>query len=207
MRVADLTNMEVEVDVNENDIVKVHIGDSTRVEVDAYLKKEFKGVVTEISNSADQVSSADQVTNFKVKIRILESSFQDLLQGKPDGYSPFRPGMTATVDIFTDVRKDAINVPISAITIKTDTTTTKTKTKDVATTSSIDDEKFECVFVKDNDVAKLRVVKTGIQDDSNIEIVSGLKEGEEVITGPYNVITKTLKDGDKVEIKKQEDNK
>lgn len=207
MRIADLNHMEVEVDVNENDIVKVHIGDSTRVEVDAYLKKEFKGVVTEISNSADQVSSADQVTNFKVKIRILESSFQDLLQGKPDGYSPFRPGMTATVDIFTDVRKDAINVPISAITIKTDTTTTKTKTKDVATTSSIDDEKFECVFVKNNDVAKLRVVKTGIQDDSNIEIVSGLKEGEEVITGPYNVITKTLKDGDKVEIKKQEDNK
>ncbi|MGZ0015227.1 efflux RND transporter periplasmic adaptor subunit [Yeosuana sp. AK3] len=199
MRVANLTNMEVEVDVNENDIVKVTIGDSTMVEVDAYLKKEFKGIVTEISNSADGILTADQVTNFKVKVRITEESYKDLVEGKPEYYSPFRPGMTATVDIITDQRKSTINVPISAITIKTDTTTTKQNSKsDMAINN---DEKFECVFVKNDDTAELRVVKTGIQDDSNIEIISGLEEGEDVIIGPYNVVTKTLKNGDKVEIK------
>ena len=199
MRVANLASMEVEVDVNENDIVKVTIGDSTIVEVDAYLKKEFKGVVTEISNSADGILTADQVTNFKVKVSISEASYKDLVEGKPEYYSPFRPGMTATVDIITDQRKSAINVPISAITIKTDTTTTKQNAKsDIAINN---DEKFECVFVKNGDTAELRVVKTGIQDDSNIEIISGLEEGEDVIIGPYNVVTKTLKNGDKVEIK------
>ena len=152
------------------------------------------------------MTSADQVTNFKVKIRILEESFQDLLKGKPEGYSPFRPGMTATVDIITDERKNVINVPISAITIKTDTTSTDNdiKKKDKSTSKG-DDDKFECVFIKIGDIAKLRVVKTGIQDDSNIEIVSGLNDEEEVITGPYNIVTKTLRNGDKVEIKKGED--
>ena len=205
MRVANLSNMEVEVDVNENDIVKVNIGDSTIVEVDAYLKKQFKGIVTEISNSADGVLTADQVTNFKVKVRIIEDSYKDLVEGKPKYYSPFRPGMTATVDIVTDQRKDAINVPISAIAVKTDTSTTKQNVKKESAVKN--DEKFECVFVKNGDTAELRVVKTGIQDDSNIEITSGLEEGEEVIIGPYNVVTKTLKNGDKVEVKKTEDSK
>ena len=200
MRVANLSNMEVEVDVNENDIVKVNIGDSTIVEVDAYLKKQFKGIVTEISNSADGVLTADQVTNFKVKVKILEDSYKDLVEGKPAYFSPFRPGMTATVDIITDKRNNAINVPISAITIKTDTTLAK-KPKNETEEVIDKDQKFECVFIKKGDTAELRVVKTGIQDDSNIEIVSGLEEGEEVIVGPYNVVTKTLKDGDKVVIK------
>ena len=200
LRVANLSNMEVEVDVNENDIVKVNIGDSTMVEVDAYLKKEFKGVVTEISNSADGVLSADQVTNFKVKVRITEESYKDLVEGKPEYYSPFRPGMTATVDIITDQRNQAINVPISAIAIKTDTTSTKRKGKDIENLIE-SPEKFECVFIKNGDIAELRVVKTGIQDDSNIEITSGLEEGEEVIVGPYNVVTKTLKNDDKVQVK------
>jgi len=200
MRVANLSNMEVEVDVNENDIVKVNIGDSTIVEVDAYLKKQFKGVVTEISNSADGVLTADQVTNFKVKVRIVEDSYKDLTEGKPAYYSPFRPGMTATVDIITNKRNQAINVPISAITIKTDTASTKSLKKDLDAIEK-NDKKMECVFVKNGDKAELRPVKTGIQDDSNIEIVSGLEEGEEVIIGPYNVVTKTLKDGDKVVIK------
>ncbi len=200
MRVANLTNMEVEVDVNENDIVKVNIGDSTIVEVDAYLKKQFKGIVTEISNSADGVLTADQVTNFKVKVRIVEDSYKDLVGGKPVYYSPFRPGMTATVDIITDKRDKAINVPISAIAIKTDTTSAK-KPKNETEAVIDKDQKFECVFIKKGDTAELRVVKTGIQDDSNIEIVSGLEEGEEVIVGPYNVVTKTLKSGDKVVIK------
>ena len=201
LRVADLTNMEVEVDVNENDIVKVQIGDSTIVEVDAYLKKEFRGIVTEISNSADGILSADQVTNFKVKVRIIEESYKDLIEGKQESYSPFRPGMTATVDIITDKRNKTVNVPISAIVIKTDTSSTKRKSKDLDIPKG-SNEKFECVFIKNGDVAELRVVKTGIQDDSNIEISSGLEEGEEVIVGPYNLVTKTLKSGDQVEVKK-----
>lgn len=204
MRVANLKNMEVEVDVNENDIVKVNIGDSTIVEVDAYLKKEFKGIVTEIANSADETLSSDQVTNFKVKVRILEESYQDLVEGKPKSFSPFRPGMTATVDIITKRRDGVIGVPISAIVIKNDTTTSKTKTpKEVSSLS----EKFECVFIKEGEFAKLRVVKTGIQDNSNIEIISGLEEGDLVIVGPYNMVSKTLKNGDKVGLKTDESKK
>jgi HlyD family secretion protein len=204
LRVANLSNMEVEVDVNENDIVKVQIGDSTIVEVDAYLKKEFKGIVTEIANSAAGALTADQVTNFKVKVRILEESYQDLLEGKPEFYSPFRPGMTATVDIITDKRVKAVAAPISAIVIKTDTSSVKKpmSEKMEGDTEMVEsEEKFECVFVKNKDEAKLRVVKTGIQDDTNIEIISGLEEGDEIITGPYNIVSKTLKSGDKIEVK------
>ncbi|WP_055443746.1 efflux RND transporter periplasmic adaptor subunit [Lacinutrix himadriensis] len=206
MRVANLTNMEVEVDVNENDIVKVNIGDSTIVEVDAYLKKEFKGLVTEIANSADGVLTADQVTNFKVKVRILEESYQDLLEGKDESYSPFRPGMTATVDIITNKREKVVGVPISAIVIKTDTSSTKKAIKKDAIESE-SEEKFECVFIKDGSKAKLRVVKTGVQDNSNIEIIEGLQEDDEIITGPYNTVTKSLKNGDDVALKKEEKTK
>ncbi|UJH90878.1 efflux RND transporter periplasmic adaptor subunit [Antarcticibacterium sp. 1MA-6-2] len=198
VRVADLSNMEVVVDVNENDIVKVSVGDSTIVEVDAYLKREFKGVVTEISNSAIEGLTADQVTNFKVKVQILESSYKDLLEGKPENYSPFRPGMTATVDIITRRKVDVLGVPISAIVIKNDTTS-----KGGAAAATPGSQKFETVFVKDGNHAKLRVVKTGIQDDRNIEIVSGLEEGETVIIGPYNLVTRTLKDGDEVTVPNQ----
>jgi len=189
LRVANLTNMEVEVDVNENDIVKVEVGDSTIVEVDAYLGKEFKGIVTEISNSADAALTTDQVTNFKVKVRILEESYEDLLEGKSENYSPFRPGMTATVDIITNRKDNIIGVPISAIVIKNDTTVTENE-----------DQKYEAVFLKEGEKAELRKVSTGIQDDSNIEITEGLTEGETVITGPYNTVTKSLKEGDDVEV-------
>ena len=203
LRVANLNNMEVEVDVNENDIVKVQVGDSAIVEVDAYLKKEFKGIVTEIANSAYGNLTSDQVTNFKVKVRILKESYLDLLEGKPENYSPFRPGMTATTDIITNTRKDAIAIPISSVVVKTDTTSNSTSTKTTVSQSNTD-VKFECVFIKDGDVAKLKVVETGIQDDSNIEIISGLQVGDEVITGPYNIVTKSLKVGSKVKIKKEE---
>ena len=198
LRVANLNNMEVEVDVNENDIVKVTVGDSARVEVDAYLKKQFRGTVTSISNSASSTLTADQVTNFKVKIRILKESYSDLLEGKPETYSPFRPGMTATVDIITKRKENIIAVPISAVVIKTDTTSTKkTENKDLnAPVKS--EKKYECVFIKDGDLAKLRVIKTGIQDDKNIEVTSGLKKGEVVIVGPYTTVSKDLKGGDKV---------
>lgn len=200
MRVADLGDMEVVVDVNENDIVKVAIGDSTIVEVDAYLKEEFKGLVTEISNSADAGLTADQVTNFKVKVRILEDSYSHLLEGKPEHYSPFRPGMTATVDIITNKKHNVIGVPISAIVMKSDTTANG-RERDAEKLA----QKYETVFVKKGEEAKLRVVKTGIQDDSNIEIISGLEVGENVITGPYNTVTKLLKPGDKVEVNKKEE--
>ena len=201
LRVANLSNMEVEVDVNENDIVKVAIGDSTIVEVDAYLKKKFKGLVTEIANSAGATLTADQVTNFKVKVRILEESYKDLLEGKPDHFSPFRPGMTATVDIITKKRNGVVGIPISAIVIKTDTSSAKGPKAKKPTNDGGKEEKFECVFVYVNGEAKLRVVKTGIQNDSSIEVTEGLKADEEIIVGPYTVVSKTLKPGDKVEIK------
>lgn len=198
VRVANLQKMEVEVDVNENDIVKVALGDSTKVEVDAYLKREFKGVVTAIANSAESSLTSDQVTNFKVKVSILPESYKDLTEGKPESYSPFRPGMTATVDIITNKKENVIGIPISAIVIKTDTSDSKKPT--ISETTNVNTEKFEAVYLMEGENAKLRVVKTGIQDDSNIEIISGLKEGETVITGPYNTVTKLLKQGDKVEV-------
>ncbi len=204
LRVANLNNMEVEVDVNENDIVKINIGDETKIQVDAYLKKEFKGIVTSISNSASTATTADQVTNFKVKVRILKESYQDLIEGKPETYSPFRPGMTATVDIITKRKQNVIGVPISAVVIKSDTTaTSKIVVSDAGSGDKVktkSDKKLECVFVKVGDKAKIRIVKTGIQDDTNIEILSGLKKGDEVITGPYVTVSKDLNSGDKVKL-------
>lgn len=203
LRVANLNSMEVEVDVNENDIVKINVGDTAKVEVDAYLKKEFKGVVTSISNSASTALTADQVTNFKVKVRILKESYMDLLEGKPTTYSPFRPGMTATVDIITTRKVNVIGVPISSIVVKSDTTATskivvedsKDKENKIAPKS---DKKFECVFLKVGNKAKIRIIKTGIQDDTNIEVLSGLKKGDVVIVGPYTTVTKDLNSGDKI---------
>lgn len=197
LRVANLNSMEVEVDVNENDIVKVTIGDSTIVEVDAYLRREFKGIVTSIANSAEATLTADQVTNFKVKVRILVESYQDLLEDKPENYSPFRPGMTATVDVITNKKTSVLGVPISAIVIKTDTTSDKSLAKP---SDLINSERFECLFVKNGDEAKLRVIETGVQDNQFIEITKGLEEGDEVIIGPYNTVTKSLKSGDKIEV-------
>lgn len=208
LRVANLNNMEVEVDVNENDIVKINIGDETKIQVDAYLKKEFKGIVTSISNSASTTTTADQVTNFKVKVRILKESYMDLIEGKPDTYSPFRPGMTATVDIITKRKEKVIGVPISAVVVKADTSATKKfevtdENKDKIKSKS--DKKFECVFVKVGGKAKIRIVKTGIQDDTNIEILSGLKKGDEIITGPYVTVSKELNSGDKVKVSSTKD--
>jgi len=202
--------MEVEVDVNENDIVKIKVGDEAKVEVDAYLKKQFKGIVTSISNSASSSLTADQVTNFKVKVRILKESYQDLLEGKPAAYSPFRPGMTATVDIITKTKKNVLSVPISSVVVKSDTAAVKeikvedpkSEEKKVMPKS---DKKFECVFVKVGDKAKIRIIKTGIQDDTNIEVLTGLKKGDVVITGPYTTVSKELNSGDKVILKTEKD--
>ena len=212
LRVANLNNMEVEVDVNENDIVKIKVGDPANVEVDAYLKKKFKGIVTSISNSASTVLTADQVTNFKVKVRILKESYEDLMVGKPLSYSPFRPGMTATVDIITKTRANVVSIPISAVVVKSDTTAVKVlkiedPESDQNKSTPKSDKKLECVFVKVGNKAKIRIIKTGIQDDTNIEVLSGLKKGDVVITGPYTTVSKDLNSGDKVfvesEVKKK----
>lgn len=209
LRVANLNNMEVEVDVNENDIVKIKVGDLANVEVDAYLKKQFKGVVTSISNSASSTLTADQVTNFKVKVRIQKESYEDLLVGKPTTYSPFRPGMTATVDIITKTKKNVLAVPISAVVVKSDTTAVAVVDKKMPDPKEDkkeapkNDKKLECVFLKVGDKAKIKIVKTGIQDDTNIEILSGVKSGEQVITGPYTIVSKELNSGDKVVLKSE----
>ncbi|OYX85495.1 MAG: efflux transporter periplasmic adaptor subunit [Flavobacteriales bacterium 32-34-25] len=209
LRVANLNNMEVEVDVNENDIVKIKAGDLANVEVDAYLKKKFQGVVTSISNSASSTLTADQVTNFKVKVRILKESYEDLLEGKPKTYSPFRPGMTATVDIITKTKKNVLAVPISAVVVKSDTTAVSIvdkkmpDEKDEKQEAPKSDKKLECVFIKVGEKAKIKIVKTGIQDDTNIEILSGLKNGDNVIVGPYTIVSKELNSGDKVTLKSE----
>lgn len=212
LRVANLNNMEVVVDVNENDIVKIKVGDLANVEVDAYLKKQFKGVVTSISNSASTALTADQVTNFKVKVRILKDSYKDLVVGKPASYSPFRPGMTATVDIITTTKTNVVKVPISSVVVKSDTTAVKTgqaddPESDEKKPAPKSDKKLECVFVKVGDKAKIKIIKTGIQDDTNIEVLSGLKKGDVVITGPYTTVSKELNSGDKVFVKSEEGKK
>ncbi len=201
LRLANLEVMEVLVEVNENDIVRVKMGDSALVEVDAYLDEEFVGVVTEIANSANTVgTSADQVTNFDVKIRILKSSYQHLIK---DGRNPFRPGMTATVDIKTNKVMNVPAVPIQAVTTRTDTSSKaksyKMRKKDDEEESDASQGEFEVVFMENNGKAKLVVVKTGVQDDEFIEITSGFKGDEEIIIGPYDVVSKKLKTGLRIE--------
>jgi len=154
--------------------------------------------------------TADQVTNFKVKIRILKESYQDLLEGKPATYSPFRPGMTATVDIITKTRANVLAVPISSVVVKSDTTAVKgfkVEDEDEKKAAPKSDKKLECVFVKVGNKAKIRIIKTGIQDDTNIEVLTGLKKGDVVITGPYSTVSKDLNSGDKVTTDKVEEKK
>ncbi|WP_299578940.1 efflux RND transporter periplasmic adaptor subunit [uncultured Sunxiuqinia sp.] len=189
MVVADLDRMEVKVEVNENDIVKVTKGDTALVEVDAYLKRKFKGIVTEIANSANTVgTSSDQVTNFDVKVLLLQESYLDLIDSASMNIYPFRPGMSATVDIQTETRKGVIAVPIQAVT----TRVAEGDTVSGAETSK--DEKEEVIFVLEEGLARKKRVETGIQDNMNIEILSGIQDGDEVITGPYNIVSRTLKD-------------
>jgi len=146
--------------------VKVNNGAEVNVEVDAYPKRTFKGTVTNIANTANATTSADQVTNFKVKIHIEESSYTDLVKDKKEGYSPFRPGMTATVDILTQTKKDIVVVPISAIIVK------KKSEIDEKTPKEEADKRQEAIFVYKDGKAELRAVTTGIQDNVNIEILS-----------------------------------
>lgn len=209
MRIANLNNMEVHVEVNENDIVRVAIGDTTIIEVDAYLKDKFKGIVTEIATSANTLgTSADQVTNFDVKILMISSSYKHLSDNKPEGYSPFRPGMSASVDIQTEVKLNIPCIAIAAVTTRDDTTGRKLnsyerrkleKEQKDNKEEELNPEIKEYVFLYEDGEAVMKEVKTGIQDNKFIEIESGLEEGEEVITGPYSAVSKDLKNRDAVE--------
>ena len=191
LRIAELDTMEVLVEVNENDIVKLASGDTALIEIDAYLGDSFKGVVSEIANSAKLAmgASADQVTNFEVKIRVLNSSYAHLVETY--GKNPFRPGMTATVEIITNKVKGALVVPIQAVTVRKDTSTRASSYDEIYGEG---DESFEVVFLPIDGNAKLRVVKSGIQDDEYI-IIEGLEDSTEVITGPYSAVSRLLKDG------------
>ncbi|MGE5394052.1 MAG: efflux RND transporter periplasmic adaptor subunit [Candidatus Saccharibacteria bacterium] len=206
--IANLHLMEVKVDVNENDIVRVNLNDTALVEVDAYLGRKFKGLVTEIANSANVVAgSTDQVTNFSVKILLLEESYKDLIDTASGKIYPFRPGMSATVDIQTETRKDVISVPIQAVTTRSSKQEAKDITKveedkpegeneagSTQKAKSEKEEKVEIVFkYKDGKVYK-QPVKTGIQDSENIEILEGLKAGDEIVVAPFNAINKLLND-------------
>ena len=175
LRLANLSAMEVAVEVNENDIVRVHLNDTSIIEVDAFLGEKFKGIVTEIANSANISGvSADQVTNFEVKIRILDNT-------------KFRPGMTASVEVQTKLVKDIIAVSIQAVTTRKDTITNS------------DNKKIECVFKYENNKANFTIIKTGIQNDKYIQVLEGLSDSDIVIKGPYSLVSKTLKDGLTVE--------
>lgn len=196
LRVADLSRMEAQVEVNENDIVRVKLGDTALIEVDAYLDKKFRGVVTEIANSAKITGvSADQVTNFDVKILILPESYQDLTEGGKA--TPFRPGMSATVDIQTEVKDSVITVPIQSVTTRTDTTK--------VASGKTDDDLRTLVFITDGKYAIARDVKTGIQDNNYIEITSGIQDSDRIISAPFSAISKKLSDSTLIEILKKEE--
>lgn len=223
MRIADISIFEIRVEVGENDVQKINIGDTALIEVDAYGTRKFKGIVTQIASSqkgaatqtATAASSTTDVTNYEVRIRILQDSYKDLVDPSRPRKFPFRPGMSASADIQTRTNKNVIAVAINAVTTrdKNDTaavSSKKTVKKDVGQQADAsgdnapktdNSDALEVVFVlqKDNTV-KLVQVKSGIQDINNIEILDGLKEGDEVITGPYTVVSKTLKPGTKVKV-------
>lgn len=196
LRIANLSIMEVRVDVNENDIVRVEVDDIVNIDVDAYttLNKKFTGVVTEIASTANPKPSADAVTEFKVKIRVLNESFRDLVE--EEGIkNPFKPGMTASVEIITQEKSNILVVPISSVTTKTD--------KDSLGNEVIN----QVVFIEKDGEAEMVIVETGISDFDNIEILNGINGNENVIKGPYIAISQKLKDGSIVKIKDSEKGK
>jgi len=210
LRIANLNVMEVKVDVNENDIVHVKLSDTSIIEVDAYPDQKFKGLVTLIANSSNTVSSnalvtSDQVTNYEVKIRILPESYQNLIPKNNTRYYPFRPGMSATVDIQTKTEKNILAVPIQSVTTRIDSTKLKFNKKPEENSLSESENKnkeeiteYVFKFNKEDNTVSMVKVKTGIQDNNFIQIISGIKSGDEVISAPYNIISKKLNDKSKV---------
>jgi len=205
MRIANLNNMEVRVDVNENDIIRINIGDTANIEVDSYtyMEKEFTGVVTAIANTANEKASQDAVTEFEVKVKILNSSYDDLI--KEDGDSPFRPGMTASVEIMTETKNDILTVPLSSVTLRAPLNKSDSAAKEEVDirTSKKEKEKEVVFVVQDDNTVKMTEVKTGISDFEFIQ-VEGLDASQKVVKGPFLAISKTLEDGDLVEIKDKE---
>jgi len=210
MRIANLNSMEVRVNVNENDIIRVNLGDSAIVEVDSYSGKDekFRGVVTQIANTAKDAVTLEAVTEFEVRIRLINESFKHLADTRR-GSTPFRPGMTASVDIITEQKNNVLSVPLSAVTTRTtDNKPTITNTANQTSTNANESEQpkadtdlDEIVYVHRNGKVQAVKVKTGISDFDNIQIISGLKEGDEVVSGPFRAISKQLKDGAVVVVK------
>lgn len=220
LRIADLHVMEVRVNVNENDIVRVSVGDTAIIDVDAYasINKEFKGLVTLIANTAKDKVSADAITEFEVRILILDSSYEDLV--KTGNRFPFRPGMTASADIITTRKENVLSVPLAAVTTRNlnelkegenkegTPNRNASQTSDQQKSQQKKDDVKVVIFVNENDIAKMLEVKTGISDYDNIEILSNVSDSTEVITGPFLVVSKRLKEGDEIrEAKKKEEPK
>jgi HlyD family secretion protein len=217
LRLANLNEMEVSVEVNENDIIKVHKNDTALIEVDAYMDKKFKGIVTEIANSSNSTGiSVDQVTNFVVKIRLLRESYQFLISD--NNQIPFRPGMSASVDIQTRKVVNVIAIPIQAVTTRNPDSLNTTNNdefddREVKVKNDNEDKDLkkeevkikEYVFLVNNGSAKQIEVKTGIQDNDFIQVISGLTDKQEVICGPYSAVSKSLKEGTKIKIVRKED--
>jgi len=217
LRIANLNKMEVRVNVNENDITRVSLGDTVLIDVDAFSSSErkFKGVVYEIASSANSSGASavsnDAVTEFEVKIRVLRSSYADLIKGKLS--YPLKPGMTASVEILTNRKENIATVPLSSVTTreigappsegekKEEGGTNATNSNDALEAKKRKENTKEVVFVMEKGKAKMIQVKTGISDFENIEIVSGLKDGQEIISGPYATVAKKLKEGDLVKKK------
>jgi len=219
MRIANLNDMEVRVDVNENDIIRVSKGDTAVIDVDSYsyMDVEFKGVVSAIANSANEslTASADGVTEFEVRIKILNSSY-DVLNSfdnvesriEPE-QTPFRPGMTASVDIITEKREQVMSVPLTSVTTRTqDEIDGKKKwgkgsrNDDAA---AAEEELKEVVFVVKGDTVDIVPVKTGISDFDNIQILSGLELGDKIVTGPYLQVSRSLKKGDRIKVEEEKE--
>jgi len=203
MTISDLSQLDVNVDVNENDINRIQLGDSSKIEVDAFLGKDFNGIVTEIGSSANVVgTNADQVTNFTVKVRISPQSYKDLLIKSAANPNPFRPGLTATVDINTNHTK-SLAVPIQSVTTrevkKAATANSGAQNQDNDNKPKINAPVKEYVFVYKAGKVKQVLVTTGIQDDTYIQVLSGLKSGDEVVSAPFATISKLLNDNMTVE--------
>jgi HlyD family secretion protein len=216
LRIADLNKMEVRVNVNENDIVRVHLNDTVLIDVDSYAStnKEFKGIVTNIANTAKDKLSADAITEFEVRILILRSSYEDLI--KQGNKFPFRPGMTASVEIITKRKANVLSVPLASVTTRSEKGTEKKEANNdnnnerkVVNDKAAVEKKADKVvlFINEKGIAKMVEVKTGISDYDNIEILEGIKDSVEVVTGPFLVVSKRLKDGDKIQVAKKKDEK
>ena len=216
MRIANLNSMEVRVDVSENDIPRVTLGDPVDIEVDAYVDRKFRGVVTQIANSATGAGTStalnsDQVTNFEVRIRIDASSYSDLIKG--GNQYPFRPGMSASVEINTETVADVVSVPIQSVTTREKEEKKKKGNRQFVNNENGEEEKkenrrddlIEVVFVVQGDSVDMVKVRTGVQDDSYIQIRSGLKAGDKVVSGPYSAIARKLKKGEVVRVVEEDE--